>query len=82
MRVLGLSTQSTADQREAAQRLHLPYPLLSDPDARLGMPTFEVEGVTLYKRLTLILRDGVVEDLIYPVFPPTEAAEQALAALA
>ena len=82
VRVLGLSTQSTADQREAAQRLHLPYPLLSDPDARLGMPTFEVEGVTLYKRLTLILRDGVVEDLIYPVFPPTEAAEQALAALA
>ena len=80
-RVFGLSTQSPDDQREAAARLHLPYPLLSDPDAALGLPTFEVEGVTLYKRLTLILRDGVVEDAIYPVFPPTEAADQALARL-
>jgi peroxiredoxin (alkyl hydroperoxide reductase subunit C) len=82
VRVFGLSTQSTVDQREAAERLHLPYPLLSDPDAGLRLPTFEVEGVTLYKRITLIVRDGVVEDVIYPVFPPNEAAEQALARLA
>jgi peroxiredoxin len=80
-RVFGLSTQTTDDQREAAERLHLPYPLLSDPDAALGLPTFEVEGVTLYKRLTLVVRDGVVEKALYPVFPPTAAAEQALAAL-
>jgi peroxiredoxin len=82
VRVFGLSTQTAADQREAAERLHLPYPLLSDPDAGLGLPTFAVEGVTLYKRLTLIVRDGAVEDVIYPVFPPDEAARQALARLA
>lgn len=81
VRVFGLSTQSPGDQREAAERLHLPYPLLSDPDAALGLPTFEVDGVTLYKRLTLIAYAGLVEDAIYPVFPPTEAADQALARL-
>ena len=81
VRVFGLSTQTIDDQREAAERLHLPYPLLSDPDAALGLPTFEVEGVTLYKRLTLIVRDGVIEEALYPVFPPTEAAPQALAVL-
>lgn len=78
IRVFGLSTQSTEDQRDAAERLHLPYPLLSDPNAALGLPTFEVEGVTLYKRLTLFVRGGVVEDVIYPVFPPNLAAAQAL----
>ena len=82
VRVFGLSTQSPDDQREAAERLHLPYPLISDPTAALGLPTFEVEGVTLYRRLTLIVRDGIVEDAIYPVFPPDAAAEQALARLA
>ena len=81
VRVFGLSTQSPDDQREAAERLHLPYPLLSDPDARLGLPTFEVAGVTLYKRITVFLRDGVVDDLIYPVFPPDRAADEALARL-
>jgi len=79
--VFGLSTQSPEDQREAAERLHLPYRLLSDPDATLALPTFEVEGAKLYKRLTLIVRDGIVERAIYPVFPPAEAAEKALAAL-
>jgi len=82
VRVFGLSTQSPEDQREAAERLHLPYPLLSDPDAQLGLPTFEVEGLKLYRRLTLIVRDGVVEHALYPVFPPNEAAAQALATLA
>jgi peroxiredoxin len=81
VRVFGLSTQSTDDQREAVERLHLPYPLLSDPDAAVGLPTFEVEGVTLYRRLTLVVRDGVIEKALYPVFPPDEAAAQALAVL-
>ena len=85
VRVLGLSTQTTEDQREAATRLGLPYPLLSDAGLRLAealrLPTFEVAGVTLLKRLTLLLRDGRVEDVVYPVFPPDAAAEQALARL-
>ena len=81
-RVFGLSTQTAEEQRDLAERLHLPYPVLSDPDASLGLPTFEVEGVTLYRRLTLIVRDGEVEDVVYPVFPPGEAAEQALERLA
>ena len=85
-RVLGLSTQDTAYQREAAERLHLPYPLLSDERLELAtalrLPTFAVDGVTLLKRLTLIVRDGVIESVIYPVFPPNRSAEQALARLA
>jgi peroxiredoxin len=81
-RVLGLSTQSTADQREAVERLHLPYPLLSDERlelaSALGLPTFEVEGVGLLARLTLVVRDGVVAGALYPVFPPDRAAASAL----
>ncbi len=79
VRVLGLSTQSPEDQREAAARLRLPYPLLSDPEARLPVPTFVVEGVTLFRRTTLFLRDGRVEGVLYPVFPPDRAADEALA---
>ena len=71
---------------EATERLHLPYPLLSDERlelaSALGLPTFEVEGITLLKRLTLVVRDGVIESVIYPVFPPNRSAEQALAQLA
>jgi peroxiredoxin len=81
-RVLGLSTQDTAYQQEAAERLHLPYPLLSDAQLELTraleLPTFEVEGTTLLKRLTLFLRDGEIESVIYPVFPPDASADQAL----
>jgi peroxiredoxin len=81
-RVLGLSTQDTEYQREAAERLHLPYSLLSDQRLELAtaldLPTFEVDGVTLLKRLTLLLRDGVIESVVYPVFPPNRSAEQAL----
>lgn len=73
-RVFGLSSQETAYQREAAARLHLPFPLLSDADlafARaLRLPTFETAGMTLIKRLTLIVRDGTIEHVFYPVFPP------------
>jgi peroxiredoxin len=82
VRILGVSTQEPADQAEAAERLHLPYALLSDARLELAralrLPTFEVEGVTLLKRLTLFLRDGSVEHAQYPAFPPDAAAEAAL----
>ena len=82
-RVFGLSTQDTDYQREAVERLHLPYPLLSDAGLELTralrLPTFEVEGMTLLKRLTLIVREGAVADLVYPVFPPDRGADLALA---
>ncbi len=78
--VFGLSTQGTAYQREAAERLHLPFELLSDEDLALskevGLPTFEVEGVLLIKRLTMILEDGWIEKVFYPVFPPNESAQR------
>lgn len=81
--VYGLSTQDTGYQREAATRLHLPFPLLSDADlafARaLRLPTFAVAGMTLLKRLTLIVRDGVIEQVFYPVFPPNEDAGNVVA---
>ncbi len=77
-RVFGLSTQDTDYQREAAGRLHLPFELLSDQDLRfaeaLSLPTFEAEGMTLIKRLTLVVRDGRVEKVFYPVFPPDKNA--------
>lgn len=79
-RVFGLSTQDTEYQREAADRLHLPFALLSDEDltfARaLGLPTFEVEGDVLLKRLTMILDKGVISKVFYPVFPPNESAQR------
>lgn len=77
-RVFGLSTQETAYQQEAARRLHLPFPLLSDDDlafARaLRLPTFEVAGMTLIKRLSLIIDGGWIEQVFYPVFPPDRNA--------
>ena len=73
-RVFGLSSQDTVYQREAAQRLHLPFPLLSDEHLELAttlsLPTFEVDGMRLIKRLTLIINDGAIETVFYPVFPP------------
>jgi len=72
--VFGLSTQDTAYQTEAVQRLHLPFDLLSDEKLAfahgLKLPTFEVEGMTLIKRLTLIVHAGCIEHVFYPVFPP------------
>lgn len=83
--VFGLSTQNTAYQREVAERLGLGYPLLSDAELRLtlalGLPRFEVEGMTLLRRLTLIVRDGEIAAVAYPVFPPDAAARQALGLL-
>ena len=84
-RIFGLSTQDTDYQREAVERLHLPYPILSDADLELtralDLPTFEVEGMTLIRRVTLLVRAGVIDDVIYPVFPPNLGAELALARL-
>lgn len=81
-RVYGLSTQDPAEQAEAATRLRLGYPLLADPDLALtiamDLPRFTVEGRMMVRRQTLILRDGVVEAVLYPVFPSDRAAEQAL----
>jgi peroxiredoxin len=81
--VYGVSTQSSDYQRELAERLGLPFPILSDADLRLaealGLPTFEVEGQTLLKRLTLVVRGGAIEHVFYPVFPPDAHAGEVLA---
>jgi peroxiredoxin len=88
-RVYGLSTQDTAYQREAVERLHLPFPLLSDAELRLtralDLPTFTVASLPdqiLVKRLTLVLRDGRIEHVFYPVFPPDQNAGDVVAWLA
>lgn len=91
-RVFGLSTQTTEYQREAVERMHLPFALLSDADLRfshaLRLPTFVsrwdfgAEPEVLIKRLTLIVRDGRVEQVFYPVFPPDANAEAVQAWLA
>ena len=77
-RVLGLSAQSLADQHEFAERVGLPYPILSDPELELAkaldLPTFDVAGMTLYKRITLIVRDARIAHVFYPVFPPDRNA--------
>lgn len=79
-RVFGLSTQTTAEQQELVERLHLTFPLLSDAGlaltGALRLPTFEVAGHILLKRQTLIVRDGVVEHVFYPVFPPDRHADE------
>jgi len=81
-RVYGLSTQTTEYQREMAERLHLPFEVLSDAGLRfqraLKLPTFEVAGMMLLKRLTLVLSRGEVEHVLYPVFPPDQSARQVL----
>ncbi len=81
-RVFGLSTQSTAYQREAAERLHLPFALLSDEELEfvgaLNLPTFQAEGMTLVRRLTLIVEDGEILKVFYPVFPPGRNAEEVI----
>ncbi|MEM9437319.1 MAG: peroxiredoxin [Pseudomonadota bacterium] len=81
--VFGLSTQATEYQREMADRLHLPFPVLSDAGLALtralNLPTLEVDGMTLIKRLTLVVKDGQIEHVFYPVFPPDESAETVIA---
>lgn len=82
-RVFGLSTQETEYQREAVERLHLPFSLLSDVSLSLthalNLPVFEAGGMTLLKRLTLIVANGKVEHVFYPVFPPDQNAADVIA---
>jgi peroxiredoxin len=81
-RVFGLSTQDSDYQREAAERLNLPYGLLSDEELEfakaLGLPTFEAEGMTLLKRVALVLDGGEIRKVFYPVFPPGRNAEEVI----
>ena len=81
-KVFGLSTQSTADQEELVARLHLPFRVLSDASLALAqamrLPTFRAAGQTLLRRLTLVIRDGRVEHVWYPVFPPDRHAGEVL----
>ncbi len=83
--VYGLSTQTTAYQQEMAARLHLPFEVLSDADLEwsqtLALPTFEAEGEMLLKRVTLVVQDGVIEKVFYPVFPPDQNAAEVVAYL-
>ncbi|MCL4765056.1 MAG: peroxiredoxin [Hyphomicrobiaceae bacterium] len=80
--VFGLSTQDTAYQREMAERLHLPFPVLSDEGLALAralrLPTMEVAGQTLLKRLAMVIEDGRIEKVFYPVFPPDRNAADVL----
>jgi peroxiredoxin len=84
-RLAGLSAQTLADQVEFATRNHMPYPVIADPELQLrdalDLPTFEVAGRTLYKRLALVARGGVIEQVFYPVFPPDRNAADVVAYL-
>ena len=81
--IFGLSTQDSSYQQEAVQRLHLPFELLSDHDfvltEALRLPTFTAGGMRLTKRVTLILLDGQIEKVFYPVFPPDRNADDVIA---
>ncbi len=80
--LFGLSTQDSGYQREAAERLHLPFPVLSDEHLKLAralkLPTFSVAGMTLLKRMALVIDDGVIGKVFYPVFPPDKNAEEVI----
>ena len=83
--VAGLSAQTPDDQIEFAERNRMPFPVVADPERRLGaelaLPTFEIEGLTLYKRVTLVARAVHIEKVFYPVFPPDANAGDVLAYL-
>jgi len=80
--LFGLSTQDPEYQREAVERLHLPFSLLSDANLEfargLALPTFQVGGMILLKRMVLVVNDGVIEKVFYPVFPPDESADEVI----
>ena len=80
--LFGLSTQDTAYQREVAERLHLPFQILSDADLKLtralDLPTFEAGGMTLLKRMAWIVDNGEITKVFYPVFPPDKNAEEVI----
>ena len=79
----GLSTQDSGYQREAVDRLHLPFAILSDADfalqRALNLPTFEVDGMVLIKRMALVIDDGTITKVFYPVFPPDRSAAEVIA---
>jgi len=81
--LFGLSTQDTGYQREAAERLHLPFPLLSDEQLAfcraMRLPIFVAAGMTLLKRMALVIDDGVIAKVFYPVFPPDRSAADVVA---
>ena len=81
--LFGLSTQDTAYQQEAATRLHLPFAILSDEalalTKALKLPTFTIAGMTLLKRMALVIDDAVIAKVFYPVFPPDQNAAQVIA---
>jgi peroxiredoxin len=81
--VFGLSTQDSDYQREAAERLHLPFPILSDAGLKLThamkLPTFSAAGMTLLKRMALVIDDGTITKAFYPVFPPDKNAAEVVA---
>ena len=81
-RVAGLSAQSLPEQIEFAERTHMPYPVIADPELQLrdalGLPTFEIAGMTLYKRLALVAENGTIVKVFYPVFPPDRNAADVL----
>lgn len=83
--VYGLSTQSTEYQKEAATRLQLPFPLVSDNNLEfmksLNIPIIKIEGMLLSKRVTLIANNGIIEKVFYPVFPPNENVNEVMAYL-
>lgn len=78
--IYGLSGQGLNYQQELARRLHLPYPLLSDPKIGLGealqLPQFEISGQRFYQRITLVINAGVIDHVFYPIFPPDQHAAQ------
>ena len=81
--VWGLSSQDPDYQAEVVERLHLPFTMLSDPDftlaGALNLPTFSAPGhQRLYSRLTIIARNGRIEHVFYPIFPPNAHAQQVL----
>ncbi len=84
--VIGISAQGPEEQLEFAKREHIPFPLLSDSGlkiaAALRLPTFEVEGMTLYRRLTFVAEAGRIVKVFYPVFPPDRNAAEVLSWLA
>jgi peroxiredoxin len=83
--IVGISTQSPAEQREFAEREHIPFPLLSDSGLHLAdalrLPTFEAGGMTLYRRLTFVAEAGKILKAFYPVFPPDRDAGEVLGRL-
>ena len=83
VQLYGLSTQGTAYQQEAASRLHLPFAILSDEKliltTALKLPTFVTSGMTLLKRMALVIDDGRITHVFYPVFPPDKSAEEVIA---